>query len=63
MKKKGVRPDEVTFNSLLNKAPDFERAEGFWAHEKEGVRPDEVTFNSLLNKAPDYERAEGFWSA
>ncbi|MBK8966850.1 MAG: hypothetical protein IPM36_09250 [Lewinellaceae bacterium] len=31
MKKEGVRPDEVTFNSLLNKAPDCEQAEGFWS--------------------------------
>ncbi len=51
--------DVIGYNKLLNKAPDFERAEGVLERmKKEGIRPDEVTFNSLMNKAPGFECAE-----
>ena len=59
MQKAGVKPDEVTYNSLLTKAPDWTKAEAVIEQmQKAGVKPDEVTYNSLLTKAPDWTKAE-----
>jgi pentatricopeptide repeat protein len=52
-------PEIITFNKLLNKAPDYEEAKQVFQQMQDlGIRPNEVTFNSLLTKAPDYKEAK-----
>ena len=51
----GVKPNEVTYNTLINLAPDY--TEGRKVLDEMiavGVKPNEVTYNTLINLAPDY---------
>jgi hypothetical protein len=58
MKTAGIKPDEVTFNSLINKASTLEAARLLLDEMKaSGIKPNEVTFTSLINKASTLEAA------
>jgi tetratricopeptide (TPR) repeat protein len=61
MVEEGVRPAVVTYNTLIDKAPDYETAKS-WLEtmRKEGVQPDVVTYNTLIAQAPDYETAKSW---
>ncbi|MBV8978449.1 MAG: hypothetical protein JOZ13_13840 [Alphaproteobacteria bacterium] len=55
MKKEGVKPDEVTFNTLINLTNDYATGRAILEEmKKEGVKPDEVTFSTLINLTNDY---------
>jgi tetratricopeptide (TPR) repeat protein len=59
MRKAGVAPDEVTFNTLINIAPDYGKAEHWYTEmRKAGVAPNEVTTISMATKCPDFETAQ-----
>jgi tetratricopeptide (TPR) repeat protein len=49
MANKGISPNEVTFTSLINKAPDFETGKAFLEEmATKGIKPNEVTFTTLI---------------
>ncbi|MEO1517556.1 MAG: pentatricopeptide repeat-containing protein, partial [Bacteroidota bacterium] len=52
------KPNEVTYNSLLTKAPNWNDALNIiQTMKREGLKPNEVTYNSLLTKAPNWNDA------
>jgi len=61
MRKEGVQPDVVTYNTLIALAPDYETAKS-WLEtiRKEGVQPNVVTYSTLIALAPDYETAKSW---
>jgi len=56
-----IRPTVITYNILMNKAPNYETVKT-WLEtmRQEGVTPTVVTYNTLVNQAPDYESAKGW---
>ncbi len=53
-----VIPDIYTFNTLIKKSPDYEKALEWYKKMRElNLTPDEVSYNTLINKSPDYEKA------
>ncbi|MCH8086630.1 MAG: hypothetical protein IIC81_02135, partial [Chloroflexi bacterium] len=60
MRREGIQPDVVTYNTLISKAPSYETAEA-WVEtmRREGIQPNVVTYNTLISKAPDYPTAMG----
>ena len=52
MEAKGIRPDDVTYNSIINKhCHGLSQAVDFIKEmEVKGIRPDEVTYTSITNK-------------
>ena len=50
----------VTYNILINKAPDDDETESLVEQMRgEGIAPDVVTYTTLIAKAPDYDEAKG----
>ena len=54
----GLKPDVVTYSTLIDKAPDYDTART-WLEKMtaEGIQPNVVTHNTLIAKAPDYDTA------
>ncbi len=59
MRRDGVQPNTVTYNTLMNLSPDFETAKA-WLDQmrRDGVQPNTVTYNTLINLSPDFETAK-----
>jgi len=64
IKEQGIKPDVVTYSSLISKAPYYSIAES-WLEtmRKKGVKPNVVTYNTLIFKAPDYETGKSLLQA
>jgi len=54
----GLKPDVVTYSTLIDKAPDYDTART-WLEKMtaEGIQPNVVTYSTLIDKAPDYDTA------
>jgi Pentatricopeptide repeat domain len=53
-----IKPDVITFNSLIAAAPDYATARDVLAEMTAAdIKPDVVTFSSLIAAAPDYATA------
>ena len=52
MQDKGIEPDEVTYNSIINKhCKSLDQALEFLKQmQDKGIKPNEVTYNSIINK-------------
>ena len=58
MREEGIQPNMFTYNTLIEKAPDYDEAKALVDTMREvGVSPDAVTYNTLMYKAPDYKEA------
>ncbi len=64
IREEGIKPNVVTYSSLISKAPYYDIAES-WLEtmRKKGVQPNVVTYNTLISKAPDYETAREWLGA
>ena len=52
----GLKPDEVTYNTLINLADDYKEGRKLLKQMVDaGLKPDEVTYNTLINLADDYK--------
>jgi tetratricopeptide (TPR) repeat protein len=51
MREEGIQPNVVTYNTLINKAPDYDVAEDWInAMREEGIQPNVVTYTTLFSK-------------
>ncbi|MBI5915416.1 MAG: TIR domain-containing protein, partial [Bacteroidetes bacterium] len=58
MKRKGVKPNEISYNTLVNKSGDYPTAlKWFEEMKREGVKPTEISYSTLVNKSGDYPTA------
>ncbi len=59
MKTEKIKPDVITFNSLIKLAGDLKTAEALLEKMKtEKIKPDVITFTTLIEKARDLKTAE-----
>jgi tetratricopeptide (TPR) repeat protein len=55
----GVKPNVVTYSSLISKAPYYDIAVAWLETMRaKDVKPNAVTYNTLIFKAPDFETAQ-----
>jgi hypothetical protein len=58
MMARGLVPDEITYSTLIAKAPGFDRAVELRDEMvARGLMPNEITYNTLIAKAPGFGRA------
>lgn len=59
IRQEGVKPNVVTYSSLISKAPYYDIAVAWLETMRaKNVKPNAVTYNTLIFKAPDFETAE-----
>ncbi|MBS3910182.1 MAG: hypothetical protein KGZ93_11285 [Actinobacteria bacterium] len=59
IRREGVKPNIVTYTSLISKAPYYDIAVAWLETMRaKGVKPNAVTYNTLIFKAPDFETAQ-----
>jgi hypothetical protein len=59
MREENILPNVVTYNTLINKAPDYDTAsEWFDSMRKEDMLPDASIYSVLINKATDFDTAK-----
>lgn len=59
IRREGVKPNVVTYSSLISKAPYYDIAVAWLETMRaKNVKPNAVTYNTLIFKAPDFETAE-----
>ncbi len=51
MQQNGLKIDEITYSTLINKAPYEKGIELFEQMQQNGLQPNIITFNTLLKKA------------
>ncbi len=61
MESRGCAADVVTFNSLLEKAPQTEAPELLKEMVRREILPSVVTFNTLMTKSASFEEVTGFY--
>ena len=62
MKEQGLRPNEISYSTLINRSDTFEQAMGFLLEMKEqGLRPNEISYSTLINRSDTFEQAMLFF--
>jgi 3-methyladenine DNA glycosylase Tag len=57
MKKAGLKIDEISYNTLINKAQTYQQGfDLFQEMKKAGLKVDEISYNTLINKAQTYQQ-------
>ncbi|MEK8021187.1 MAG: hypothetical protein VSS75_030310, partial [Candidatus Parabeggiatoa sp.] len=57
MKKAGLKIDEISYNTLINKAETYQQGFDLFEEMKQaGLTPNVFTFNTLLKKATQYKQ-------
>ena len=52
MSEKGIAPDVVTYNTLINQSPARNARAWFDRMQADGIAPNVVTYNTLINQSP-----------
>jgi hypothetical protein len=62
MKEANLKPDEISYSTLINKSLNFQQSERFFKEMKEAkLEPDEIAYNTLINKSQIFEQQKLYY--